>query len=188
MNWVWVRFGPPLVALRGVAGNRALRRTSIAFLIFSGAEAATWVAILVFAYERGGASATGLVGLLLLLPAGVLAPIGAALGDRYRRERVLGFGYLAQAIATGLTAVGDRPRCLRRSRVRGRGGGHGDDDDLSSRAPLAHAHVGADARRGHRGELGLLARRRPRQHARHAVGHRAAGRRHAWAWCTGRPP
>ncbi len=105
MNWVWVRFGPPLVALRGVAGNRALRRTSIAFLIFSGAEAATWVAILVFAYERGGASATGLVGLLLLLPAGVLAPIGAALGDRYRRERVLGFGYLAQAIATGLTAV-----------------------------------------------------------------------------------
>ena len=41
MNRVWVRFGPPLVALRGVAGSRALRRTSIAFLIFSGAEAAS---------------------------------------------------------------------------------------------------------------------------------------------------
>ena len=178
MNWVWVRFGPPLVALRGVAGNRALRRTSIAFLIFSGAEAATWVAILVFAYERGGASATGLVGLLLLLPAGVLAPIGAALGDRYRRERVLGFGYLAQAIATGLTAVA-----------------------IALDAPDAAVYAGAvvamvtmtTSRPAHHSlmptlaqtpdevtarELGLLARRWARQHARHAVGHRAAGRRH----------
>lgn len=103
MNRVWVRFGPPLVALRGVAGSRALRRTSIAFLIFSGAEAATWIAILVFAYDRGGPAATGLVGFLLLLPAGVIAPIAAALGDRRRRERVLGYGYLVQAISTGFT-------------------------------------------------------------------------------------
>jgi MFS family permease len=93
------------VALKGVAGSRALRRTSIAFLIFSGAEAATWIAILVFAYERGGPSATGLVGFLLLLPAGVIAPVAAALGDRRRRERVLGFGYLTQAAATGLTGA-----------------------------------------------------------------------------------
>jgi MFS family permease len=105
VNRVWVRFGPPLVALRGVAGSRALRRTSIAFLIFSGAEAATWIAILVFAYDRGGPAATGLVGFLLLLPAGVIAPIAAALGDRRRRERVLGYGYLVQAIATGFTGA-----------------------------------------------------------------------------------
>lgn len=105
MNRVWVRFGPPLVALRGVAGSRTLRRTSIAFLIFSGAEAATWIAILVFAYDRGGPATTGLVGFLLLLPAGVIAPIAAALGDRRRREGVLGYGYLAQAIATGITGA-----------------------------------------------------------------------------------
>ena len=105
VNRVWVRFGPPLVALRGVAGSRALRRTSIAFLIFSGAEAATWIAILVFAFDRGGPAATGLVGFLLLLPAGVIAPVAAALGDRRRRERVLGYGYLAQAVATGLTGA-----------------------------------------------------------------------------------
>jgi hypothetical protein len=105
VNRVWVRVGPPLVALRGVAGSRALRRTSIAFLIFSGAEAATWIAILVFAFDRGGPATTGLVGFLLLLPAGVIAPIAAALGDRGRRERVLGYGYLAQASATGLTGA-----------------------------------------------------------------------------------
>jgi Cyclic nucleotide-binding domain/Major Facilitator Superfamily len=105
VNRVWVRVGPPLVALRGVAGSRALRRTSIAFLIFSGAEAATWIAILVFAFDRGGPATTGLVGFLLLLPAGVIAPIAAALGDRGRRERVLGYGYLAQATATGLTGA-----------------------------------------------------------------------------------
>ena len=53
MNRVWVRFGPPLVALRGVAGSRALRRTSIAFLIFSGAESEKRPAGALFAGGKG---------------------------------------------------------------------------------------------------------------------------------------
>jgi len=105
VNWFLVRLGPPLRAVRGVIGNPAIRRAQLAFLCFNVAEAATWVAILVYAFDRGGASATGVVGSVLLLPAAVVAPIAAALGDLYRRERVAAFGYLAQALGTGLTAI-----------------------------------------------------------------------------------
>ncbi len=92
-------------ALRGVAGNRDLRRAQLGFVGFNVAEAATWIAILVFAYERGGTAATGFVGLLLLVPAGLVAPIAASVGDRVRRERLVVFGYAAQALTVGLTAA-----------------------------------------------------------------------------------
>lgn len=105
MNWLLLRLGPPVQALRGVAGNRDLRRAQLAFVGFNVAEAATWIAILVYAYDRGGTSATGFVGMLLLVPAGVVAPIAASLGDRVRRERLVTFGYAAQAITVGLTAA-----------------------------------------------------------------------------------
>ena len=105
MNWLLVTLGPPLRAVRGVVGNRPIRRAELAFLAFNVAEPATWIAILVYAFDRGGTSATGLVALVLLVPAAVVAPIAAALGDRRRRDRVVAFGYAAQAVATGLTAV-----------------------------------------------------------------------------------
>ncbi|HEY6566772.1 MAG TPA: MFS transporter [Actinomycetota bacterium] len=105
MNWVRVRSGPPIAALRGVAANRSLRRVEASFLLFNLAEGAVWVAILVYAFQRGGTQATGLVGLMLLVPAGIIAPVAAALGDRYRRERVLAIGHLVQVAAVGATAV-----------------------------------------------------------------------------------
>jgi hypothetical protein len=102
-------------ALRGVAGNRPVRRAQLAFLCFNVAEAATWIAILVYAYDRGGTTATGVVGLMLLVPAGIVAPIAASLGDRVRRERLVTFGYVAQAATVGLTAaamVGGAPAAV----------------------------------------------------------------------------
>jgi MFS family permease len=82
-----------------------MRRAQLAFLLFNVAEPATWIAILVYAYDRGGTAATGLVGLLLMVPAGVVAPIAASLGDRMRRERWVTFGYAAQALTIGSTAA-----------------------------------------------------------------------------------
>jgi MFS family permease len=92
-------------AFRAVFGNPDFRRVELAFVGFNAAELGTWIAILVFAYEAGGAAAAGAIGVIQLVPATIFAPVASLLGDRYRRERVLLAGYLLQALAMGLTAV-----------------------------------------------------------------------------------
>jgi hypothetical protein len=91
--------------VRTVSGNPGLLRVELAFVGFNVAEWATWVSILAFAYGVGGAAATGLVALVQLVPAALVAPLASIAGDRFRRERVLLGGYLAQALAMGATAA-----------------------------------------------------------------------------------
>ena len=69
------------------------------------AEFGPWIAILVFAYGHGGATATGFVSLGLLVPTALAAPLGGPVIDRYGAGRVLGAGYAAQALAMGATAA-----------------------------------------------------------------------------------
>jgi MFS family permease len=88
-----------------VARDPRLLRIELAFFGFNMAEYATWVAILVFAYNRGGAAAAGAVAAIQLVPSGLVAPFGAFAGDRFRRDRVLFVGYLVQALTLGLVAA-----------------------------------------------------------------------------------
>ncbi len=62
------------------------------------------VAILVFAYERGGVEETALVAVILEVPAAVVAPMASMIGDEIRRDRALLAGYAAQAVALAGTA------------------------------------------------------------------------------------
>ena len=105
--------GPVATGLgRRLIGNGPLRRILVAFLLFSAAEYGTWVAILLYAYERTGPMSVGLVALIQLVPAALAAPAASALGDRFPRERVLAVGYAVQALAmffTGLTMLADAP-------------------------------------------------------------------------------
>ena len=94
-----------LAVLRRVLANPALRRVLFAYLAFHIAEFATWVTILLYAYERTGPASVGIVALIQLVPAALVAAPAATLGDRFPRERVLIVGYLVQAIAMVLTAA-----------------------------------------------------------------------------------
>lgn len=86
----------PLLA---VLRSPALARALLAFFFFNMAEWATYIAILVWAFETGGASAAGLIAVVQLVPAMLAAPFTSVLGDRMRRDRALSIGYGVQAVA-----------------------------------------------------------------------------------------
>jgi len=91
--------------LQLVVQSRDLRRVVLAFAGFNLADWARWLAILVYAFERGGAAEAGVVSLLQLLPAALIAPFAADFGDRYSRDRMLLVAYWSQAVAMGATGI-----------------------------------------------------------------------------------
>ena len=93
------RFLSPLLA---AARNENVRRVQLAWGAAIAAEWAHFVALGVYAYDEGGATAVGVAGLVRLLPASVVAPFAASLGDRFRRERFL----LAMALVGAAALAG----------------------------------------------------------------------------------
>jgi MFS family permease len=91
--------------LAALARNANLRRVELAWGASIGAEWTHFVALGVFAYTAGGASAVGIAGLVRMLPAAFVAPFAATLGDRFRRERFLVVVALAGSAALGGSAV-----------------------------------------------------------------------------------
>lgn len=82
-----------------------MRRIEFGFLLFAIAEHATWLAGTLYAYDRGGVGEAGLVAVVLLAPALVVAPIAAFAADRFRSDRVLAIGYALQSTAMVLTGL-----------------------------------------------------------------------------------
>ena len=94
-----------LAVAGAVVRDRRMLRIQLAFFGFNMTEYATWVAILVYAYQLGGAATAGIVAVVQLIPTIVLAPFAAYAGDRFRRDRVLFAGYLILSVALALVAV-----------------------------------------------------------------------------------
>jgi MFS family permease len=91
-------------AFAAVFTNPSLRRVELSW---AGTVCAYWIFILalaLYAYDRGGATAVGLVGLLRVLPSVIAAPFGAVLGDRFPRERVIVAINIARSITIAAAA------------------------------------------------------------------------------------
>ena len=93
-------------AFRDVVRNPNLRRLELAWTASIIGHWAYLVAVSVYAYGVGGEAAVGLIFLLRLIPAALLAPFAGLLADRYRREHVLLASLLVRAVLIGAAAVG----------------------------------------------------------------------------------
>lgn len=100
------RIAESTAAFRDVVRNESLRRLELAWAASIIGQWAYLVAVSVYAYEVGGNAAVGLIFVLRLVPAALLAPFTGLLADRYRRELVLLGSLLARAVLIGLAAVG----------------------------------------------------------------------------------
>jgi MFS family permease len=92
-------------AFRDVFRNQALRRIELAW---AGSILGTWaygIAVVVYAYEQGGATAVGVVGLARWIAAAIASPFAALLGDRYDRRLVMVLSDLARAALIGTAAL-----------------------------------------------------------------------------------
>jgi len=93
-------------AFSATARNPSLLRAQLAYGAAWTAEWAFTVAIGVVAFRDGGAAAVGVVAFVRMAPAAVLAPLGTALADRFRRDQVLVWSCLVTGTATaGAAAV-----------------------------------------------------------------------------------
>ena len=92
--------------IRTAFKNSSLRRVAFAYLFFRAAESGIWIALLVYAYHRGGATPALVMLLVQLLPSVVLSPFLGAMADYVPPSRMLKISYAAQTAAVaGVTSA-----------------------------------------------------------------------------------
>src|SRR5438132_7045797 len=99
------RFRDATGAIALVASNPGLRRLELAW---AGSMIGTWaygMALIVYAFGAGGATAVGVVGFVRWTAAALVAPFTGVLGDRLPRVRVMVASDVARVIALGAAAA-----------------------------------------------------------------------------------
>jgi predicted MFS family arabinose efflux permease len=86
-------------------GDPGVRRALGAFGLAAFTEFATWLAILLVAYREGGPVLVGVAMIVMLVPAIVLIPVAAGIGDRMPRSRALALTHGAVAATSALTGL-----------------------------------------------------------------------------------
>src|SRR5919202_1524394 len=96
----------PLAAFRNNFRNRDLRRLQLALTGSVVGEWAFSVALAVYAFRHGGATAVGVVALIRTIPSAIASPFAGLVGDRFRRERVmLGADAIRMTLAAAAAAL-----------------------------------------------------------------------------------
>ena len=94
-----------LQTFRSLGRQHSVLRLVVAYTAFAVCEFATWIAMLVYAYEQGGPTTAAVVAVAQLLPAAGVALLVGPLADRHSPAVVLVAGYAVQALGMGATAV-----------------------------------------------------------------------------------
>jgi len=102
---VGLRVRAVLSVLRTAVVNPELRRLGSAYALCCTAELGIWIALLIYAYERGGAGGGTTMVLVQLVPCVVLAPFLGSVADVYDPKRVLVAGTVAQCVSMSAVAV-----------------------------------------------------------------------------------
>src|SRR5436190_14929639 len=92
-------------AFRDVFTNPSLRRIELAWAASIFGTWAYGIAVIVYAYDQGGPTAVGVVGLARWFAAAAVSPFAALLGDRYDRRLVMVLSVLARAALIGGAAA-----------------------------------------------------------------------------------
>jgi MFS family permease len=87
-----------------VGRSKSLIRVVAAYAAFTLTEYSVWIAMLVYAYDRGGANAAGVIAVAQLVPAAIAAPLASVVADRRSPVLLLAGGYLVQALGTAAAA------------------------------------------------------------------------------------
>lgn len=89
----------------GALRNSRLARLVVSYAGSAASEWASWLAVLVYAQDRGGSAVAGWTALGLLVPAVLVAPFVGRLADGRHPIRALTVVYAVQGIALGAAAV-----------------------------------------------------------------------------------
>jgi MFS family permease len=92
-------------AVADVWSHAALRRLTVAWSVFFMIDAVSFVALSVWAFDRGGARAVGVVALCRLLPGAMALPVGAWAADRFSRRRVVTVVFAGQSAVLAALVV-----------------------------------------------------------------------------------
>jgi cyclic nucleotide-binding protein/MFS transporter len=93
------------IAIGALVANRPLLRLAAAWSLFVLAEYGVWIAMLVYAYQRGGTTAAGVIAVVQLLPGVIAGPLLSTVADRRSPTLLLVGGYLVQTAGMALAAA-----------------------------------------------------------------------------------
>ena len=94
-----------VAALRVALEDQQLRRVQLGWACSTAGEFISIIALGLFAYQAGGATAVGVVAVVQMVPAMLLSPVVGVLGDRFRRELVVIGADALRGTVMGLAAV-----------------------------------------------------------------------------------
>ena len=93
------------VTWRALGSRTGLRRALTAFVVFTVVHWSAWIAVILWAFVKGGPGLAAIASLAQLLPAAFLAPPLASIGDRMPRGRALVLVYVLVAVTAALTSL-----------------------------------------------------------------------------------